>query len=250
MPLQTQVRFEELPQVIWHKSLPSILTPGNVDIWRFNLASYLHRIQDLYKLLGAEEKARAGRFSKENDRERFIVSKACLRLLLGKYLSLKPRDISFEHSVRRKPRVKNPCNLSIHFNVSYSGECILIGVSDEEIGIDVELYGKAAVTKTEMDHLFIEPEVSSINNQNSPVKAFHNLWTRKEALLKATSQGISDEIRLVPCLNGTHVMNSGVIKSSKNWSVFSFDACEFCSASIAYSGLNKNLTFNELEDIK
>ncbi|MES2875217.1 MAG: 4'-phosphopantetheinyl transferase superfamily protein [Bacteroidota bacterium] len=204
----------------------------------------------LYEMLAAKEKARASRFVKETDRQTFIVAKALLRSVLAEYTGVSSGEISFEHGKRQKPRLKNPCNLSIHFNVSHSGQSILFGVSDEEIGIDVEYYKNATVGETDIRNLFVGDEVSFINNQSSPVKTFHSLWTRKEALLKGTSEGISDKIRFVPCLTGTHDIKPGVIASSVNWTVISFDADEFCTASIAYTGLNKQLTFYQLDDYK
>lgn len=247
--LQTQVHFEELPPLVWQKALPSFLTPGNVEVWRFNLNTYLHHMENFHDLLESGEKARSARLLIEKDRQISIAARALLRILLGKYLNVNPRAISFTYSERMKPKVKNECNLSIHFNVSHSGPCILIAVSNEEVGIDVEYCDKAYPIKTDMDYLFSAAEKFFINNQHSPIEAYHLLWTRKEALLKGTSQGIIDKIKFVPCLNGTHQINTGVIDSCMDWSVYSFGADKFCIASVAYKGRNKKLTFNELNEI-
>lgn len=247
--LQTQVRFKELPPVVWEKSSPADLIPGRVEIWRFNINLYLSYIQEFYDLLESEEKTRSSRLVKEIDRLIFIGGKALLRILLGKYLKINPREVSFAYSQKKKPSLKNACNSSIHFNVSHSGPYILIAVADEEVGIDVEYYEGAAFLKSDMDLLFSKAEVSFINNQHSPLQAYHKLWTRKEALLKGTSQGIIDGFRWVPSLNGTHAINSEVIKSCIDWSVYSFEADKFCTASVAYTGLNKKIIFNELIEL-
>jgi 4'-phosphopantetheinyl transferase len=242
--LKFQIRFEDIRKPVWKKSYSYKLRPGDIAVWRFDLHSYTNNIQRFSRLLGSEEKARFARFHNVRDKQTFIAGRAILRLLLGMYVGINPRDITFIHSENTKPRLNNECNLSIHFNVSYSRQWMLIAVSDEEVGIDIEHYGDSAVTQTEMNSLFTEDEVIFINNQPKPVKAFHTLWTRKEALLKAISQGIIDEIKFVPCLNGTHLTDPTLINSYKNWVVYSFDADEFCTASIAFSGLNKKLTFN------
>ncbi len=246
--LQSQIHFEELLPVTWKKSLPLELIPGKVEIWKFDLQSYSNHILDLYNLLDGEEKARSARFIKEKDRQMYILAKALLRSLLGKYLKLNPREISFEYSERKKPRLRNPCNLRIRFNVTHSGQCILIAVSDDEVGIDVEDYRDKALIKKEMDFIFDESEKSFINSHASPSEAYHKLWTRKEALLKGTSQGVIDEIKSIPSLDGTHLIKPGVLNNFRDWSVYSFEADQFCVASLAYTGRNKKLSFNELDE--
>lgn len=206
-------------------------------------------MQGFYDLLQSEEKTRSSRLAKKMDRLIFIGGRALLRILLGQYLKIDPREISFAYGLKKKPSLNNTCNSPIHFNVSHSGPYILIAVADEEVGIDVEYYKEADILKSDMDLLFSNAEVSFITNHNSPVEAYHKLWTRKEALLKGTSQGIIDKVRAVPCLNGIHPINPEVIKSRIDWSVYSFEADKFCTASVAYTGLNKKLAFGELIDI-
>ncbi|MEJ7779637.1 MAG: 4'-phosphopantetheinyl transferase superfamily protein [Daejeonella sp.] len=248
--LISKVRFRELPTPSWQKSVPTRLSPGTTEVWRFCLPSYVDQLQGLYQLLGTDEKAKSAKFYKEKDRQMFIAGKALLRLLLGKYLNIDSRELSFISGENMKPSLSKTFSPPIHFNISHSGQCLLIAVSGDEVGIDVEQYENKALVKAEMDYLFTNTEISFINNHLSPVKTFYRLWTRKEALLKATSRGVSDDIKYLPCLNGTHVIGHTILNSVKNWGVCNFDADHNYAASIAYTPANKKLIFKELNGFK
>ena len=239
--LKSVVQFGDLPPVFWSKAQPGQLSPGIIEIWRFNLESYLDNIQELYHLLNNEEKDRSAKFFNARDRNMFIASKALTRSLLSGYLNIDPRKISFSRGKNKKPYLQNS---DIHFNVSHSGQCILIAVCDNEVGIDVEYYKHMTIQKEDMDNIFTEAEISVIAGYNPSGEAFHKLWTRKEALLKGTSQGISDNLENIPCLNGTHLVNQRLLNSRANWSVYSFEVDDDYVASLAFKGSDKKITFN------
>lgn len=245
--LRSVIQFGDIPSVTWSKFKPGNLPPAVIEIWRFNLDSYFQRIPEMYGLLSNEEKAKSEKFRKEGDRQMFIASRASLRLIMSCYLNIEPREIRFSANKNKKPQLQNECNYGIHFNVSHSGPYILIAVSDEEIGVDIEFYKHLTILKSEMEHLFTRQEISFIASQNPPEDAFSKLWTRKEALLKGTSQGIIDNIKDLPCLNGTHVVNQSLLESCDDWSVYSFEAAEYCAASIAFKRLDKKVSFHEYD---
>lgn len=226
----------------WSKAPPVSLTPGTIEIWRFNLNSYLDTIPELYELLDDEEKAKSAKFYKEQDRHMFIASKALLRSLLSGYLNIDPGKLSFSYGKNKKPYLQNS---GIHFNVSHSGQCILIAVCDEEVGIDVEYYRHMTIQKEDMYSIFTEAEIAFIAGHKLRNEAFHKLWTRKEALVKATSQGIPDNLKYIPCLNGTHLVNQRVLNCCASWTVYSFEADEYYAASVAFKGSDKKISFHK-----
>lgn len=74
------------------------------------------------------------------------------------------------------------------FNLSHSGKYVLLGVSDNEIGCDIE-------KQREDDYLrlakfvFHPKEIEILKNSNSIKDCFFSFWTKKEAFLKALGEG-------------------------------------------------------------
>jgi len=169
-------------------------------------------------ILAPDEIERAGRYHQEKDQLRFIISRGMLRLLLGKYLNQKPINIHLEIGANKKPFVQNRRGDDLHYNVSHSGDLILIAVSNSEVGIDIEKINDSFSYKEILPHNFSDEEILFIKKPED----FYLLWTRKEALLKATAKGIDDDLPLIPSLDGTHHVNSEIIGSEKNWNVNSF----------------------------
>ena len=72
------------------------LPPGEVHLWRGRLDGVADREREVLRsVLNAEERARAARFYFERDRRRFTVARGFLRVLLGRYLRLKPAGLVF-----------------------------------------------------------------------------------------------------------------------------------------------------------
>ena len=81
----------------------------------------------------------------------------------------------------------------IYFNLSHCREAVACAVSDHPVGIDVESvrqYKDSLVGFT-----MNEAEQRLITEAERPEVAFIRLWTMKEARLKLTGEGISDDIK-------------------------------------------------------
>ena len=114
-----------------------------------------------------------------------MISRAALRHVLGRELSLPPADIGFTLGTHGKPSVPQ-----VEFNLSHSGEWALIAVSDVPLGVDIEKirerFDYRALAKR---FLGAEPRT---------VEAFFHLWTEREAYVKATGEGISGKLASPP----------------------------------------------------
>ncbi|HLP78521.1 MAG TPA: 4'-phosphopantetheinyl transferase superfamily protein, partial [Candidatus Paceibacterota bacterium] len=82
----------------------------------------------------------------------------------------------------------------LHFNLAHTGDLAVLGVSRlGPLGVDVETIRPVKDADDLVARFFSPRESESFQRLTSDrkVNAFFNLWTRKEALLKASGEGIS-----------------------------------------------------------
>ena len=99
----------------------------------------------------------------------------------------------FDYTPEGKPFL--PQHPGIHFSFSHSGTVALCALSDQPIGADVETTRK--ITPSLVRYTMNESEMSIINASENPTMQFLHFWTRKEALLKLTGEGIHNNLRMV-----------------------------------------------------
>lgn len=158
---------------------------------------------DSTNLLDSAERARAARFLNPEARRRYVRSRTGLRLLLGGYLGLPPARVPITLSGAGKPQVVRPGHLArIGFSVSYAGQYGLLAfVRGAQVGVDFEAV-QARPGLSEVAARFFAPQEQAALQRLHPdeaLLAFHRVWTRREAVLKALGTGLTappDEVRV------------------------------------------------------
>jgi 4'-phosphopantetheinyl transferase len=175
---------------------PPGLHAGEIHVWRLDLAGEFPASSA--RLLADADLERARRFAFDRDRNRFLNARSFLRLLLGSYLRMPPRQVPIEIAFHGKPFLAP--EFALGFNMSHSGNMGLLALGlSPEIGIDVETIEPVADMRQTASILFTTEEMASLDEAddgNSPV-AFLTCWTRKEAYLKALGLGLTVEPRAV-----------------------------------------------------
>jgi 4'-phosphopantetheinyl transferase len=122
------------------------------------------------------------------DRNRFIARRGLLRVILGRYLDLKPASIRFGYGPKGKPFLEDACNRDeLTFNLSHSEELAIYAISRKrKIGVDVERVRPIP----ESDKIVAGLYCSTARRPDQPAKAFLDWWTRNEARLKASGDGL------------------------------------------------------------
>ena len=172
-----------------------------VHVWAVSLDIASGALETLAATLSPDEKERAGKFKFEKHRNRFIAGRGVLREILGEYLQTEPASLPFSCSPNGKPTLAAEfTDMRIHFNLAHSEDLALVAVTRiGAIGVDVECTRPIK----EMDELVArffsahETELFGKVRPDEKPAAFFNLWTRKEALLKATGEGITRSLSLV-----------------------------------------------------
>ena len=167
------------------------LATGEVHVWLAHIPSAVPRLRELAALLSADERERVARFRFEPHRQRSQVARGVLRSLLGRYLDVDPQSFSFSYNAHGKPELKDT---DLCFNTSHSGDYAAfaltrlgaVGVDIEEIRHNLDRSGAIAqrhFAPGEQQQFNAVPEGERIN-------AFFQLWTRKEAFVKARGDGL------------------------------------------------------------
>jgi len=162
-----------------------------VHVWVMPLAAGPERMAALYAALAPDERQRADRFLAAHAREQFVIARATLRQILGRYVGAAPADLRFVTDGNGKPALSGR---ELFFNVSHSGGLAVYAMTRRgEVGIDVEQLRPRATLLDMADRFFAPAEAWAIRSlpPDRREEAFFHVWTRKEAFIKAIAQGLS-----------------------------------------------------------
>ncbi|MEP6610390.1 MAG: 4'-phosphopantetheinyl transferase superfamily protein [Mucilaginibacter sp.] len=235
-----------LTDITWlDASVCSFKINNSIDVWKISAGLNATQIENFKPILTDDEIDRANKFYRQQDRDRFITSRAALRTILGKYLNLAPEAVEFVPGLNKKPFIKTGNQRNLQYNLSHSGDAILLAVADSVVGADVEFINHNFGYREVLADNFSAFEVHYITEADS-IHRFFKLWTRKEAITKATAQGLDCDLRLLPGLDGTAAVKPGIIASNDNWLINSFNLDSQYLASIAGSPFISEISFFNL----
>ncbi len=151
-----------------------------------------------WSTLSREEQQRAGRFAFQRDRARFIAARGWLRAILGSCLGAEPQLIEFCYSAKGKPSLGGGyASSGLEFNLAHSGNLAVFAVARHGIvGVDVERVRLVRDLSRLTEHYFSARERAEVERLSGAdaLAAFFRVWTRKEAWLKATGEGITGSL--------------------------------------------------------
>ena len=152
----------------------------------------------LLQILADDEHVRLHQYRRAEDRDRFLLARGCLRLLLGQLLLLPPAKLVIQCDVYGKPFLgpigSSTMTRTVHFNVSHSGELILLGFHGFRcVGVDVELHSVDLDWYSIAKLCFPQSITSALQKVPSQdqMHRFYQEWCRLEARLKASGLGFS-----------------------------------------------------------
>jgi 4'-phosphopantetheinyl transferase len=179
----------------WPRSRPDLAPlPGVCQVW-------WARPGDVRPdaLRGEADLARRARLACPADRQRLTAGAAVARLVLGAALGTPPAALRIDRtchacgSPHGRPRLADAEGL--HFSISHAGHCVAVAVlPGTPVGVDVKEVGRfapdevgdlanCALADCERAHLGRLPALDR-------PRAFTVSWVRREAVLKATGEGL------------------------------------------------------------
>jgi 4'-phosphopantetheinyl transferase len=148
----------------------------------------------LEALLTPAERRQRDRFRQSADRDRFLLARAGLRRALGAWLGLDPAALVFALGAHGKPGLAAPGPASPSFNVSHSGDMILLGFHPRwPVGVDVERLRSDLAWEPLARRLLPAPQQAALAAlpPELQAEAFLSAWCRLEARLKARGVGLA-----------------------------------------------------------
>lgn len=181
----------------WPRSGPDLAPlPGVCQVWWARPGDVR---QEHDELLGEADLQRRARLARPADRQRMTAGAAVARLVLGTALGTPPAELRIDRtcttcgSPHGRPRLADSDGPD--FSVSHSGHCVVVAVlPGGTVGVDVEAVGRFA--PGELEELagcaLADPEAAHLMRLPAAARprAFTVCWVRREAVLKATGQGL------------------------------------------------------------
>ncbi|MCB1019522.1 MAG: 4'-phosphopantetheinyl transferase superfamily protein [Bryobacterales bacterium] len=141
-------------------------------------------------LLSSDERERAARFVYDVHRERFTSRRAILRRLLAAYIGTAPQRIELHYGPNGKPYLPGG---ELELNLSHSADRALLAFARRPIGVDLEKLRPVEDALEIATRFFSPPETAELAQLEAEERSgrFLDLWTKKEAFVKALGVGLS-----------------------------------------------------------
>jgi len=173
------------------------LTDNEVHLWHLPLNQVAQRdLERAYdRLLTPDERERCERFAFERDRRQFLAGRSLLRIVLSKYAAIPPHLWRFSVNEYGKPRIESPAaGPDLRFSVTHTPSVAAVAVAvGLRVGLDAECVSRSTDWQTVAENYFTPEEwgyLTSLPDADQRA-GFFQIWTLKEALLKALGRGLS-----------------------------------------------------------
>ncbi len=217
---------------------------SEIRVHRFFIPSYLSTIPSCFILLNEEEKKRANNYLQQKDSQRFIIARGLLKTWASQYLGIPAKELEIIIGANKKPFITSASSLKLEYNISHSGNWIIMAFGIGSLGIDVEQIQTSFNFESLLPACFSNEEQSYIQTNTNSRELFYRLWTRKESFVKATSRGLDETLPQLICLDGEWELLSH-FSMGNSWKVWSFDLDQDHVASLTFAEGKKNILFME-----
>lgn len=155
----------------------------------------------LVGLLDDLERDRLARFRRPADRARYLTAHALARLVLAPLTGVAPGALAFDRTCRcGAPHGKPVLAGGPGFSFSHAGDLVGVAVRpDGPVGLDVEQVRAVADLDSVAEHVRSPAERA---RGAVDTAGFFRLWTRKEALVKATGDGLGSPMTAITLATG------------------------------------------------
>jgi 4'-phosphopantetheinyl transferase len=213
------------------------LPPEDVHVWLTCLDVDPYESEQIARYLSPDEHERAARIRLARDRQRWIVARGTLRMILGRYLDISPRLVELTYGPQGKPALAYLSELDLRFNLSHSDDLALFAFAiGRDVGVNLEHCRPDDDELPVAERLFPVDETAFIASH--PVaerqRAFLRCWTAKWSYLKARGLGLTTAAR-----NQVRVLRTDEVLAPRDWLVVPVDPAPDAVAMLAVHGATR-----------
>ncbi len=157
-------------------------------------------LQAYQSFLSADEKARANRITSVLAKRNFICGRALIKTTLAKILNCLAQNVILKATENGRLEIDSPSS-KLHFNISHSNNYIVLAVSTNPVGIDIE-YIKNRNYLEIAEYFFTQKEFESLKKIADDIarpRIFYYYWTTKEAFIKCNGATLFDKSFVLEC---------------------------------------------------
>ena len=145
----------------------------------------LYEFNTLFALVSHEKQQKIMQFKFMRDAQNCLLGDILTRVEICRITGLGNKQLEFSSNSYGKPfLVSNPY---INFNISHSGCYIACVLSDQPVGVDIEVIKPIDFKIAEK---YFAPDETAYMMENNPTFRFYEIWTKKESRIKWEGKGL------------------------------------------------------------
>jgi 4'-phosphopantetheinyl transferase len=158
------------------------------------------KFQSFLNLVSSQKQEQIKRYHFDIDKKLSLYSELIIRMIACQELNILNDKIIFEKEKYGKPYIKD--HQDFCYNISHTRNAIVVCVSDNPVGVDIESIRKADMRIAK--RFFTNDELIYITqSETDKDRRFFEIWTKKEAYIKYIGRGLSMPLNSFDVLNIT-----------------------------------------------
>jgi 4'-phosphopantetheinyl transferase len=176
------------------------LDPQHIDLWVVDIEdfSYEELLLLTYGWLSKQDLQRVERYQFIEHKKQLLMGRYLTRTVLSRYSQFSADDWCFENNEYGKPFIKSALLEKmaepLFFNISHSQNKLVLAIARHELlGVDIEYGLKPRRVEKIANRYFSNSEIEGFNGLEKAqiLKRFYDLWSLKEAYIKACGMGLA-----------------------------------------------------------
>lgn len=167
----------------------------SIDVYVASVRAFGAKLEQAQLPLSDDERARAARFHHLSDRWEFVLGRVMARSLLAGRTNTPASGFTFVENEHGRPEIAAPAlDSPLRFNLSHSGGIVACVIGGErQIGVDVERLDRPPVDARVIRRYCSDTEQAALMAMPDTQRheRFLELWTLKEAYVKARGTGLT-----------------------------------------------------------
>ena len=158
------------------------------EIWRADIrrVPIAEISNQLTPVLSASEHVRLAGLTRAHRRAEYLLSRAMIRSALSKHYRRALGYWQLQETQNAPPTLLNPIGESLYLSLSHSAQCVMLAISEQPVGLDVEQIQADRPHKEIAKRVFTPAQQAALEplTKAAAIHLFYQLWTCKEARVK------------------------------------------------------------------